>query len=93
MPYIRNNKIQTAVDTVDERFEDFKETSIDASKVQTIFLGGDETGVSSSPEDAFGVSLNVITMDFNHKVFRRIDMGSVEAQVGVVDFGYVANSN
>ena len=93
MAYIGNNTKQTAVDTVDQRFEDFLATSIDASKVQTIFLGGDETGVSSSPEDAFGVSLNVITMDFNHKAFRRIDMGSVEAQVGVVDFGYVANSN
>ena len=28
--------------------------------------------------DAFGVSLNVITTDCNHKTFRRIDMGSVE---------------
>tara|TARA_B100000131_G_scaffold11872_1_gene12370 strand:- start:346 stop:627 length:282 start_codon:yes stop_codon:yes gene_type:complete len=93
MPYIGNNTPQIAVDTVDQRFDEFKETSIDASKVQTIFLGGDETGVADSPADAFGISLNVITMDFNHKVFRRIDMGSVEAQVGVVDFGYVANSN
>jgi|TARA_B100001540_G_scaffold276573_1_gene263479 hypothetical protein len=93
MPYIGNNKTQTAVDTVDERFEDFKETSIDASKVQTIYLGGDESGVADSPTDAFGVSLNVITTDCNHKTFRRIDMGSVEAQVGVVDFGYVADSN
>lgn len=93
MAYIGNNTKQTAVDTVDQRFEDFIATSIDASKVQTIFLGGDETGVSSSPEDAFGVSLNVITTDCNHKTYRRIDMGSVEAQVGVVDFGYVANSN
>ena len=93
MAYIGNNTKQTAVDTVDQRFEDFLATSIDASKVQTIFLGGDETGVSSSPEDAFGVSLNVITTDCNHKTFRRIDMGSVEAQVGIVDFGFVANSN
>ena len=93
MAYIGNNVKQTAVDTVDQRFDDFLATSIDASKVQTIFLGGDETGVSSSPEDAFGVSLNVITTDCNHKTYRRIDMGSVEAQVGVVDFGYVANSN
>ena len=93
MAYIGNNTKQTAVDTVDQRFDQFKETSIDASKVQTIFLGGDEAGVSDSPTDAFGVSLNVITTDCNHKTFRRIDMGSVEAQVGVVDFGYVANSN
>ena len=93
MAYIGNNTKQTAVDTVDQRFEDFLATSIDSSKVQTIFLGGDETGVSSSPEDAFGVSLNVITTDCNHKTFRRIDMGSVEAQVGIVDFGFVANSN
>ena len=93
MAYIGNNTKQTAVDTVDQRFEDFLATSIDASKVQTIFLGGDETGVSSSPEDAFGVSLNVITTDCNHKTYRRIDMGSVEAQVGIVDFGFVANSN
>ena len=56
-------------------------------------MGGDESGVADSPTDAFGVSLNVITTDCNHKTFRRIDMGSVEAQVGVVDFGYVANSN
>ena len=93
MAYIGNITKQTAVDTVDQRFEDFLATSIDASKVQTIFLGGDETGVSSSPEDAFGVSLNVITTDCNHKTYRRIDMGSVEAQVGIVDFGFVANSN
>ena len=90
---IGNNTPQTAVDTVDQRFDEFKETSIDASKVQTIFLGGDESGVADSPTDSFGVSLNVITTDCNHKTFRRIDMGSVEAQVGVVDFGYVANSN
>ena len=38
MPYIGNNTTQTAVDTVDQRFDEFKETSIDASKVQTIFL-------------------------------------------------------
>ena len=93
MAYIGNNTKQTAVDTVDQRFDDFLATSIDASKVQTIFLGGDETGVSSSPEDAFGVSLNVITTDCNHKTYRRIDMGSVEAQVGVLDFGFVAGSN
>ena len=73
MAYIGNNTKQTAVDTVDQRFDDFLATSIDASKVQTIFLGGDETGVSSSPEDAFGVCLNVITTDCNHKTFRRID--------------------
>ena len=78
MPYIGNNTPQTAVDTVDQRFDEFKETSIDASKVQTIFLGGDESGVADSPTDAFGVSLNVITTDCNHKTFRRIDMGSVE---------------
>ena len=77
MPYIGNNTPQTAVDTVDQRFDEFKETSIDASKVQTIFLGGDESGVADSPTDAFGVSLNVITTDCNHKTFRRIDMGSV----------------
>ena len=93
MAYIGNNTKQTAVDTVDQRFDDFLATSIDASKVQTIFLGQDESGVADSPTDAFGVSLNVITADCNHKTFRRIDMGSVEAQVGVVDFGYVANSN
>ena len=38
MAYIGNNTKQTAVDTVDERFDEFKETSIDASKVQTIFF-------------------------------------------------------
>ena len=93
MPYIGNNTTQTAVDTVDQRFDEVKETSIDASKVQTIFLGGDEAGVADSPTDSFGVSLNVITTDCNHKTVRRIDMGSVEAQVGVGDFGYVADSN
>ena len=93
MPYIGNNTTQTAVDTVDQRFDEFKETSIDASKVHTLFLGVDESGVADSPTDAYGISLYVITTDCNHKTFRRIDMGSVEAQVGVVDFGYVANSN
>ena len=93
MAYIGNNTQQAAVDTVDQRFDSFFDTSVDASKVQTIFLGGDETGVHATPTDAFGVSLNVITTDCNHKTYRRIDMGSVEAQVGVVDFGYVANSN
>ncbi len=93
MAYIGNNTAQTTVDTVDQRFEGFLATSIDASKVQTIFLGGDESGVSASPEDAFGNSLSTITADCNHKTYRRIDMGTVSVQLGVVDFGYVANSN
>ena len=60
MAYIGNNISQTAVDTVDQRFDEFKAISIDSSAVQTIFLGGDETGVNASPEDAFGVSLNQV---------------------------------
>ena len=93
MPYIGNNTTQTAVDTTDQRFDEFKAISIDSSAVQTIFLGGGEAGVGDSPEDEFGVALNEVIADCNHKTFRRIDMGTVEAQVGVVDFGYVANSN
>ena len=93
MAYIGNNIAQTAVDTTDQRFDELKATTIDSSIVDTIFLGGDEVGVSSSPEDAFGVSLNQVIADCNHKTFRTLDMGSVEAQVGVVDFGFVANSN
>tara|TARA_B100001778_G_C18367460_1_gene529231 strand:+ start:376 stop:657 length:282 start_codon:yes stop_codon:yes gene_type:complete len=93
MAYIGNNINQTIVDTIDERFADFKATSIDSSKVQTIFLGGDETKVSATPVDAFGVSLNIIEADCNHKTYRRIDMGTVSVQLGVVDFGFVANSN
>jgi hypothetical protein len=93
MAYVGNNTKQTAVDTVDQRWDEFKATSIDSSKVQTIFLGGDETGVGDDPQDAFGVSLNFITADCNHKTYRRIDMGTVSVQLGVVDFGYVANSN
>ena len=92
MAYIGNNVTQTAVDTTDQRFDEFKATSIDASAVQTIFLGGDETAVSGSPEDAFGVSLNNVSADCIHKTYRRIDMGNVVAVVGVVDFGYVASS-
>ena len=93
MPYIGNNTTQTAVDTTDERFDELKAISIDSSAVQTIFLGGGEAAVGDSPEDEFGVALNEVIADCNHKTFRRIDMGTVEAQVGVVDFGYVANSN
>tara|TARA_B100000214_G_scaffold304899_1_gene235735 strand:- start:314 stop:595 length:282 start_codon:yes stop_codon:yes gene_type:complete len=93
MAYVGNNTKQTAVDTVDQRWDEFKATSIDSSKVQTIYLGGDETGVGDDPQDAFGVSLNFITADCNHKTYRRIDMGTVSVQLGVVDFGYVANSN
>ena len=58
MAYIVTNTPQTAIDTTDQRFDDFKAISIDSSAVQTIFLGEDETGVGDSPEDAFGVSLN-----------------------------------
>ena len=43
-----------------------------------------------APTDAFGVSLNVITTDCNHKTFRRIDMGTEESSQ-VVDFRYVTN--
>ncbi len=93
MACVGNNTKQTAVDTVDQRWDEFKATSIDSSKVQTIYLGGDETGVGDDPQDAFGVSLNFITADCNHKTYRRIDMGTVSVQLGVVDFGYVANSN
>jgi hypothetical protein len=92
MAYIGNNIKQTAVDTIDQRFDELKAISIDSSKVQTIFLGGDEVGVNASPVDAFGVSLNKIITDCNHKTFRQIDMGTVEVQLGVVDFGFVANS-
>ena len=93
MAYIGNNTTQTAVDTTDERFDELKAISIDSSAVQTIFLGGGETGVNDSPEDAFGVSLNQVIADCNHKTFRRIDMGTISVQLGVVDFGFVANSN
>ena len=93
MAYIGNNVAQTAVDTTDQRFDEMKAISIDSSAVQTIYLGGDETGVAASPEDGFGVSLNNIVAACNHKTYRRIDMGTVSVQLGVVDFGYVANSN
>ena len=93
MAYIGNNTAQTVDDTIDQRFDEFKAISIDSSAVQTIHLGGDETGVNANPEDAFGVSLNQVIADCNHKTFRRIDMGTVSVQLGVVDFGFVANSN
>ena len=44
-------------------------------------------------EASIDVSLNNIVADCNHKTYRRIDMGTVSVQLGVVDFGYVANSN
>ena len=71
MPYIGNNTTQTAVDTTDERFDELKAISIDSSAVQTIFLGGGESGVSDSPEDEFGVALNEVIADCNHKTFRK----------------------
>ena len=93
MAYIGNNTAQTVDDTIDQRFDEFKAISIDSSAVQTIHLGGDETGVNADPEDAFGVSLTIVKTDCNHQTFRTIDMGTVSVQLGVVDFGFVANSN
>ena len=93
MAYIGNNTAQTVDDTIDQRFDEFKAISIDSSAVQTIHLGGDETGVNADPEDAFGVSLTIVKTDCNHKTFRTLDMGTGSVQLGVVDFGFVANSN
>jgi hypothetical protein len=84
MAYIGN-----IIDSSKVRFAEMKATSLDKSAVQTIYLSGGEAGVNNSPVDAFGVSLEKIILDCNTPDFDIIDMGTIVAAVGIVDFGYI----
>jgi hypothetical protein len=52
-------------------------------------LSGGEAGVNNSPVDAFGISLEQVITDCENPGFDIIDMGTVVAAVGIVDFGYI----
>jgi len=84
MAYIGNN-----VDSSKVRFAEMKATSLDKSAVQTIYLGGGEAGVNNSPVDVFGISLEQVITDCENPGFDIIDMGTIVAAVGIVDFGYI----
>ena len=89
MPYIGNNTKQVIKPTTESKFEELEAISLDSSAVKTIDLGQEEVSVNDSPVDHFNVSLNETVFDLQHKKFRKLDMSTIEAQIGVVDFGFV----
>ena len=89
MPYIGNSIKQVIKPTTESKFEELEAISLDSSGVKTIDLGQEEVSVNDNPVDHFGVSLNETKFDLQHKKFRKLDMSTIEAQIGVVDFGFV----
>ena len=89
MPYIGNSIKQVIKPTTESKFEELEAISLDSSGVKTIDLGQEEVSVNDSPVDHFNVSLNETKFDLQHRKFRKLDMSTIEAQIGVVDFGFV----
>ena len=89
MPYIGNNTKQVSKHTTESKFEELEDISLDSSGVKTIDLAQSEVSVNNSPVDYFNVSLVETAFDLQHRKFRKLDMSTIEAAVGVVDFGYV----
>ena len=89
MPYIGNSIKQVITPTTETKFEELEAISLDSSAVKTIDLAQAEVSVNANPVDHFGVSLNETKFDLQHKKFRKLDMSTIEAQIGVVDFGFV----
>ena len=89
MPYIGNNIKQVIKPTTESKFEELEAISLDSSGVKTIDLAQAEVSVNDSPVDHFNVSLNETVFDLQHRKFRKLDMSTIEAQIGVVDFGFV----
>ena len=69
--------------------EELEAISLDSSGVKTIDLAQAEVSVNDNPVDHFNVSLNETIFDLQHRKFRKLDMSTIEAQIGVVDFGFV----
>ena len=89
MPYIGNSIKQVIKPTTESKFEELEAISLDSSAVKTIDLAQAEVSVNDSPVDHFNVSLNETVFDLQHRKFRKLDMSTIEAQIGVVDFGFV----
>ena len=89
MPYIGNSIKQVITPTTETKFEELEAISLDSSAVKTIDLAQAEVSVNDSPVDHFNVSLNETVFDLQHRKFRKLDMSTIEAQIGVVDFGFV----
>ena len=89
MPYIGNSIKQVIHPTTESKFEELAAISLDSSGVKTIDLAQDEVSVNDNPVDHFNVSLNETIFDLQHRKFRKLDMSTIEAQIGVVDFGFV----
>ena len=89
MPYIGNSIKQVIKPTTESKFEELEAISLDSSGVKTIDLGQEEVSVNDRPVDHFNVSLNETVFDLQHRKFRKLDMSTIEAQIGVVDFGFV----
>ena len=89
MPYIGNSIKQVIKPTTESKFEELEAISLDSSGVKTIDLAQAEVSVNDSPVDHFNVSLNETVFDLQHRKFRKHDMSTIEAQIGVVDFGFV----
>ena len=89
MPYIGNSIKQVIKPTTESKFEELEAISLDSSGVKTIDLAQAEVSVNDSPVAHFNVSLNETVFDIQHRKFRKLDMSTIEAQIGVVDFGFV----
>ena len=89
MPYIGNSIKQVIKPTTESKFEELEAISLDSSGVKSKDLGQEEVSVNDSPVDHFNVSLNETVFDLQHRKFRKLDMSTIEAQIGVVDFGFV----
>ena len=89
MPYIGNSIKQVITPTTETKFEELEAISLDSSAVKTIDLAQAEVSVNDNPVDHFNVSLNQTIFDLQHRKFRKLDMSTIEAQIGVVDFGFV----
>jgi len=89
MPYIGNSIKQVIQPTTESKFEELEAISLDSSGVKTIDLAQTEVSVNNTPVDHFAVSLNETVFDLQHRKFRKLDMSTIVAATGVVDFGYV----
>ena len=80
-----NNSISQ--DRVDKVIEQMKTTAPTFIKRE---LSEDEVKkLRFEIQNHFNVSLNETKFDLQHRKFRKLDMSTIEAQIGVVDFGFV----
>jgi len=71
MAYIGNNF------SGQDALSNFESLSTSISSNYYLDLGGGETTLSSTPSDAFGVSLSTVTSDANDYQYYRLNFGSI----------------